>query len=287
MSKSKAAHLPVLSCYQTGELLQQRQEGASSAVISLDLGLTKSEVVLSEAGLGIPAGLLVSWDEVVEIDEAENNVFALETDVVRKIVTFDQDTNCVYSLMPTERAPTMLISGIPMHRIKDTDPWRDTQAKIRAMGSIKGQVLDTATGLGYTAIHAARYAEKVTTIEVAAASIEIARQNPWSRDLFWNERIMQRMGDSYDIVSQFPDACFDRIIHDPPMFSLAGHLYSGEIYRHFWRILRARGRLFHYIGNPASPSGKGVTRSVTRRLQETGFNRIVPKPQAFGVLAFK
>jgi predicted methyltransferase len=54
-----------------------------------------------------------------------------------------------------------------------------------------------------------------------------------------------------------------------------------------WRILSASGRLFHYVGNPDSKSGANVTRGVVKRLQEAGFHRIVPKPTAFGLLAFK
>ena len=46
----------------------------------------------------------------------------------------------------------MLISGIPMHRIKGTDPWRDTQSKIKAfgrvgMGPCQGRVCGPALAL--------------------------------------------------------------------------------------------------------------------------------------------
>jgi len=51
-----------------------------------------------------------------------------------------------------------------MHRIKHTDPWADSQMKIAALTPVSGRVLDTATGLGYTAILAARTAEEVACI---------------------------------------------------------------------------------------------------------------------------
>ena len=54
-----------------------------------------------------------------------------------------------------------------------------------------------------------------------------------------------------------------------------------------WRVLRRNGKLFHYIGDPDSKSGARTTKGVVRRLQEAGFTRIVPKPQAFGVAAYK
>ena len=89
------------------------------------------------------------------------------------------------------------------------------------------------------------------------------------------------------MVQSFDEQSFSRIIHDPPMFSLAGDLYSGECYRHLFRVLKPRGRVFHYIGDLDSRSGRNVTRGVVRRLQDAGFARILRKPGAFGVVAYK
>jgi hypothetical protein len=58
-------------------------------------------------------------------------------------------------------------------------------------------------------------------------------------------------------------------------------------YAELFRVLRRRGRLFHYIGNPASPSGKSVTQGVVRRLKEADFTCVEPAPRAFGVVAAK
>jgi predicted methyltransferase len=189
--------------------------------------------------------------------------------------------------MPTESAPTMLISGLPMHRIKGTDPHQDTLAKIKAITPITGRVLDTCTGLGYTAIEAAKTAERVITIELDPTAQQMARYNPWSRTLFGNPRIEQIVGDAFEVVPSFEDGIFSCILHDPPMMSLAGELYSGEFYRDCWRVLRSNGKLFHYIGDPDSKSGAHTTKGVVKRLQEAGFTRVVPRPQAFGVAAYK
>jgi predicted methyltransferase len=94
------------------------------------------------------------------------------------------------------------------------------------------------------------------------------------------------VGDSYEAVQQFNDDAFSRIIHDPPTLSLAGDLYSGQFYRQLRRVLRSKGRLFHYVGDPDSRSGRNVTRGVVSRLQEAGFRRVLPRPQAFGVIAW-
>jgi predicted methyltransferase len=189
--------------------------------------------------------------------------------------------------MPTQGAPTMLISGIPMHRFKGIDPHEDTLRKIKAIAPITGWVLDTATGLGYTAIRAAESAERVVTIELDPAALEVARLNPWSRALFENRNIKQIVGDSFNEIGGFDNGAFARIIHDPPSFSLAGDLYSGEFYRELYRVLGRGGRLFHYIGDLDSKSGRSVARGAMHRLKEAGFSRVTRRPEAFGLVAYK
>lgn len=125
------------------------------------------------------------------------------------------------------------------------------------------------------------------TIELDPTTLAIARDNPWSRALFTDPKIRQIIGDSYDVVPEFPPDSFSRIIHDPPIFSLAGELYSGAFYRELFRILRRGGKLFHYIGNLDSKGGGGVARGAIRRLKEAGFARIERRPEAFGVVATK
>jgi len=181
----------------------------------------------------------------------------------------------------------MLISGIPMHRIKDTNPHQDTLNKIKAIAPVKGEVLDTATGLGYTAIEAAKTAGHVLTIEIDPTAQEIARLNPWSQALFENPQITQLIGDAFDMIERARPQSFSAIIHDPPMFSLAGDLYSLAFYQQAFRVLKHNGRVFHYIGDPESKSGARVTAGVIRRLQEAGFRRVTRAPRAFGVVAYK
>jgi uncharacterized protein len=64
----------------------------------------------------------------------------------------------------------------------------------------------------------------------------------------------------------------DAILHDPPRFGIAGELYSQKFYDHLARVLRPRGRLFHYTGTPNKlTSGRDVPREVATRLQRAGF----------------
>jgi hypothetical protein len=277
----------VLSHIQTRTILHAWQSGMEWVQVSLDLGLTTNRVTLTAEGVHFPDGQRLTWEQVREINQTDVNCFVVEDDTCHKIQLFSDLFNRSYSLMPTEGAPTMLIAGFPMHRIKDTDPHQDTLKKLRAAGALRGRVLDTCTGLGYTAIEAARTAEYVTTIELDPTALEIARNNPWSYTLFASPNIEQKIGDACEHVTTFEDASFSHIIHDPPTFQLAGNLYSGAFYRELYRVLKPGGRLFHYIGNLESKSGHGVARGVVRRLGEAGFRRVMKKPEAFGVVAYK
>ena len=235
-------HPMVLSHIQTQPLLQALEVGRHRVAVSPDLGLTTVEVVIESEGVHFPNGESLDWDAIEEISASENNCFVIKDGEPRKIQVFSDFTNRLYSLMPTRQAPTLLVSGILMHRIKGTTPTQDTLRKTRTVVPLVGQVLDTCTGLGYTAIEAAKTAERVITIELDPTVLEIARLNPWSRSLFGNPRIEQMTGDALEVVSSFEDGVFARIIHDPPMFSLAGELYSGACYEELYRGLRARNR---------------------------------------------
>ncbi len=277
----------VLSHYQTRTLRDEFSAGITGVKISPDLGLSAVRVELDMDGIGFPDGQTLHWEALDSISEAENSCFVLDEGGLRKIIIYSELSDLTYSLMPTAGAPTMLVSGIPMHRIKDTDPGQDTLEKLKSIKPVTGQVLDTATGLGYTAIQASRTAAHVTTIEYEPAALEIARLNPWSRSLFTAPNITQLIGDSYDIVQTLDDEAYARIIHDPPVFALAGHLYSTEFYLELYRVLQPSGRMFHYIGNPESKSGAGITRGVVKRLRHTGFERVREARRAFGVVAYK
>jgi predicted methyltransferase len=274
----------ILSRFQT-QTLPRTREAAVNISLSPDLGLTTIEATLCPEGLFLPNGEHLDWDAIDEINDSPNGCFAIQGGRPEKIQVFSAMTNRVCSLMPTAGAPTMLVAGFTMHRIKGCDPYQDGRAKVEAIAPMRSMALDTCTGLGYTAIEAARTAAQVHTIELDPGAQEIARQNPWSQALFDNATITQHLGDSDALLDTFPAGMFDRIIHDPPVVSLAGQLYGAEFYRKLHRVLGTKGRLFHYIGNPESRSMTNVTRGVSDRLRAAGFSRVRPCPGAFGVVA--
>jgi uncharacterized protein len=274
----------ILSHYQVSPLVAPDAPAITN--LSPDLGRTTIPIQRIESGWNLPDGHILTREHLETILDDQNSCFSFNSGQLEKVHSFSPRTNRYYSLMPTSNAPTMLISGIPMHRIKDTTPDQDTRQKLKALGKPYGRILDTATGLGYTAIMAALTAEWVVTIEFDPAVLEICRQNPWSAELFTHPNIQPLIGDSADLLAAFSDKTFNAIIHDPPTFALAGQLYALETYQHLYRILKPGGRLFHYIGNPDSRYGASTGRGVQMRLRQVGFS-VVPKERAFGVLGMK
>lgn len=278
----------VLSHYQTKPILEAHRQGQTAVQASLDLGLTTAELPLTAQGVLLPAGQQLTWNQLADINASENACFQIRDNRPHKISFFSEELQRAYTLFPTRSAPTMLVSGITMHRIVDCDPYQDTVNKIKAAGKVYGDVLDTTMGLGYTAIQAAQTAASVITIELDPTVVEVCRANPWSQELFSNPRITRKVGHAWDVSEdEFADEQFSVIIHDPPMLNMAGELYAQEFYAELYRVLKPKGRLFHYIGNPDSKSGATVTRGTIKRLHEAGFRRVTPQPKAFGVLATK
>jgi uncharacterized protein len=277
----------VLSHYQITPLLAAHRHNKPIARTSTDLNLTTVEVGLDAEGIRFPDGERITWEHANKIAKNVNACFAVQEGQIEKVQTFSELTNRPYSLYPTANAPTLLVAGFPMHRIQGTDPHRDTLAKVRALEPVSGRVLDTATGLGYTAIELAKTADAVVTIELDPAAQEICRANPWSHTLFEHPNITRHIGDSFEIVPTLESNSFDAILHDPPTLSLAGELYSAEFYRELYRVLRHGARLLHYVEDPESRFGANVTRGVMERLKYAGFTRLAKRPQAFGILAYK
>jgi uncharacterized protein len=274
----------LLSAYQAKPLLEAQAKGLSRVQSSVDLSITKVWVNLTDDGAGF-TGRLITWAELGEIADEERRVFLVLDEAIRPVQVFSEATGWVRTLCPTQTAPTVLVSGIPMHRIKETDPITDTKSKLKALGMPRGKVLDTATGLGYTAIMAARTAAEVVTIELDPAALEIARFNPWSTELFDRKNIRQIVGDAYEEVPALAAGYFDHVIHDPPTMSLGGDLYSEDFYRSLHRGLKRNGRLFHYIGDPNSGLGKRIYPGVMKRLGAAGFHGLRRHEEAYGITA--
>ena len=275
---------PILTSTVAAELLAALEDGQRSVQASLDLGRSTSCVGLRGSG-AVVTGVHVGKAALAEVAGEAGKCFEATTAGLQQIRIFSEATGWVRTLVPTADAPTTVVAGFAMHRLRDATPMTDTRAKVRALGTPRGRALDTATGLGYTAIALARTCASVVTVERDPAAIALAWRNPWSAELFDNPKVCRRGGDVAELVHEFDDGEFAVVLHDPPTAQLAGDLFGLAFYRQLRRVLRPGGRLFHYVGDPSSRASGRATAGVLRRLGEAGFVAARRAPRAFGVTA--
>ncbi|PUA31889.1 MAG: hypothetical protein B9J98_05190 [Candidatus Terraquivivens tikiterensis] len=251
-------------------LLEARKRELPEATLSFDLALSEEVCRLTREGVEV-RGRFVEWAVIEKSAKRPRDVYVLREWAAEPAAIVGEH---FYKLVMVEwrRPPTLEIDGIHMHRVKGITPDKDTELKLRNVGSFRGKrVLDTCMGLGYTAIGAiSRGAASVVTVEVDRNVLELARINPWSRGLS-EEGVEVILGDVYEVVDSF-DREFDVIIHDPPRFSLAGHLYSADFYKKLAAVLKPGGVLVHYVGQPGMKRGIRIQVGVMRRLREAGFS---------------
>jgi len=254
--------------------------------VSIDLGRSEVSVALGEDHVTLPDGSIIGFPDLRKISKRENAVFFPEGGALYMVAISGRH---FYKLGPTEGAPTLEIDGIRMHRTKGTTPDADAQEKIEALGIRGGFVLDTCTGLGYTAHAALEHgAELVVSIELRPEVLRIAEMNPWSQSIFDDRHIHLLLGDAHTILDTLPRGLFGYVVHDPPRLALAGHLYGQEFYTKLLGVLRSGGKLFHYTGEPGSKRRRiDLRRGVMRRLRQAGFENIEYHENVRGVTCRK
>jgi predicted methyltransferase len=194
-------------------------------------------------------------------------------------------------LIPTEwGAPTFEIDGIKMLPTAHVCPYADAQRKVGLIEPGGKRILDTCGGLGYFADCCLRAASRhVQSYEIEADVIWLRSMNPWSPDNRWSKAPAGSLtlinADVSQRIATLPDHSFDAVLHDPPRFGIAGELYSQNFYDQMARVIRRRGRLFHYTGTPNRlTSGRDVPNEVAVRLKRAGFDTQV---MGDGILARK
>ena len=265
----------IIYSHQANQLLEARKKGLKEAEISLDLNLTKSKVKIENDFFIFPDNQKLDESQLKKPIKDNTSCFLIKDNLLFKIQLFSNKTNKFYKLVPTKDMPTIEISGIRMHATKDFTPMEDTKRKIESISPIKGMVLDTCMGLGYTAIAASKLADFVFTCERDENVIEIANHNPWSKELFNNSKISIIKTDIFNEIKVFKSNMFDAVIHDPPRLSLATELYSLYFYKHIFRVLKNNGKLYHYTRSPGSKFRKiNLAGNVSKRLKQAGFKNI-------------
>ena len=254
--------------------------------ISLDLGISKSDIHVSDTKMTLPDGQDVGIDTLAKLHRRRslNDCFMVADNDIKWIYAFED--NSAYKLYePKMDWPTTLsINGSFMHTVATSTPMQEAQAKAKSLGRIHGEVLDTVFGLGYTSkLLIDSGAKSVSSYEISDAVLEIARVNPWSRDAF-NDMIHVEKGDVYSAIKAVSNSSFDFVLHDPPTLQSRSGLYSESFYMELYRVLRPGGRMYHFIGTKTQTPKHNYRRGIIARLRKCGFTI---KDSYRGILAEK
>jgi predicted methyltransferase len=277
----------LMSRYTAIKIIEALNTRRGFAKVSFDLGISEEDVeIVNRDSIVIVDGFEIEIELLRELIES-NDVYCLEDGNIVKVAFYADGNYYKLRCVAEKAAPTLEINGIHMHRITGVTPWEDALMKVKAAKVHKGlEVLDVCTGLGYTAIASANMgASSVISIEKDINVLKIAEINPWSRGLE-NDRIKIIVEDAAKVVREMGDEAFDRIIHDPPRFQLAGELYSMEFYKELYRVLKFGGILYHYTGQPGIKRRVDFVKGVSNRLRSVGF-KVEVRRDLMGVLAFK
>ena len=248
-----------------------------SVECSLDLNLSMTTVDVADAGWSWRSQQF-PWLETCK----DRTIYYWADDAFRPVARF---TTSLIKLVPTQWGPpTFEIDGIKMLPTARVSPYADAERKVGLIQPRGKMILDTCGGLGYFAAWCVKgHATHVLSYENNPDVIWLRSLNPWSPEIGRSLSLVQ--GDIAEQIATLPGNSVDAILHDPPRFGIAGELYSQVFYNHLARVLKRKGRLFHYTGTPNKlTSGRDVPGEVANRLRRAGF---ATEMNGDGVLAIK
>jgi predicted methyltransferase len=251
--------------------------GAPTVVCSLDLDRSTTAVAVDETGWNWH-GRRFPWLATCK----DRTIYYWTKEAFEPVARFRAS---LIKLVPTHWGPpTFEIDGIKMLPTLQVSPYADAQRKVGLIEPRGKVVLDTCGGLGYFAAWCLQgQARQVLSWEKNPDVIWLRSLNPWSPAA--GDGLTLTEGDIAERILVLPDASVDAILHDPPRFGIAGELYSQVFYDHLARVIRPKGRLFHYTGTPNKiTSGRDVPNEVAKRLRKAGF---AVRLNGDGVLAVK
>ena len=237
---------------------------ASLVECSLDLDKSRTQVEVTAQGWS-HAGTPFPWPEHCK----DRTIYYWNGSTFQPASRFGAG---LIKLVPTEWGPpTFEIDGIKMLPTAKVSPYADAETKVSWIQPRNKVVLDTCGGLGYFAAWClAGGASEILSFEKNPDVIWLRSLNPWSPPTGGALKLTQ--GDVARSIGTLPDESVQAILHDPPRFGIAGELYSQEFYNQLGRVLRRKGRLFHYTGTPNKlTSGRDVPLEVATRLRHAGF----------------
>jgi uncharacterized protein len=255
---------PLLTLQVHDSLRAAARAGAASVECSLDLEKSRTTVAIAEDGWRWQ-GARYPYLEACK----DRTIYYWDGEAFQAAARY---AGALYKLVPTEWGPpTFEIDGIKMLPTARVSPWEDAREKVQLIEPRGKTILDTCGGLGYFAAWCvAQGARQVLSFEKSPEVLWLRSLNPWSPQPGGALRLTE--GDIAQAIGPLPDASVDAILHDPPRFGIAGELYSQAFYGQLARVLRRKGKLFHYTGAPNRlTSGRDVPNEVAKRLRAAGF----------------
>ena len=225
--------LPIISSRDLRNINEAIEKGLTEIEVSLDFGLTNTKINLDKNGFYIDKELIKSK----KIKETDKSCYIVRDNSLEKVQYFSDGR--LYKLIPTNNRPILQISGTSMHK-------KDFLEKL-GRDKLRGMILDSGTGLGYSSIIASKTAQKVITVEIDENVLEIAKLNPYSQALFENKNINSIVGNLVEEIKKFKDKEFDNIIFDAGTVKSSDAFFSLNNYKEAYRVLKNRGRFYHYL----------------------------------------
>jgi hypothetical protein len=261
---------PLLTTQVHQALLAARAAGTLTIACSLDLGRSTTAVEVGAAGW--------VWDgrQFPFLHACKDRtIYYWAGAAFQPVACF---STSLIKLVPTQwGSPTFEIDGIKMLPTARVSPYEDARRKVGLIQPRGKLILDTCGGLGYFAAWCLRgHATQIHSYEKNSDVIWLRSLNPWSPDSPWSREpgsaLTLTKGDIAERVTTLPTESVDAILHDPPRFAIAGELYSRTFYDHLARVLKRKGKLFHYTGTPNKHArGRNLQNEVAIRLRRAGF----------------
>lgn len=253
-----------------------------SSQIELDFGLSKVNAHIESNYIIIDN----KQKYLIETKIKDKFCYLLKDQRVIPIIFFDQQTKTTYKLVATKNWPTICFGSVPMHKVTGFGPKEDTANKMSLLKP-KGICLDTCMGLGYSAIAASATADKVYSCERDENVFIVAKLNPFSRKLFKSKKIKVINKDVENYIDGCKKLSFDSVIHDPPTFTIAPRLYHKDFYKKIYRVLKPKGKMFHYTPFYAVRRGVDFASKIRSNLKAVGFKITKYNPDKGGLVCQK
>lgn len=272
---------PLLTLAVHDALARGRKQGLAAIECSFDLDRSRETALLSDAGWEW-RGTRYPYLERCK----DRTVYFWDGAAFASVSRY---ATSLIKLVPTQWGPpTFEIDGIKMLPTARVSPYEDAACKVALIEPSGKTILDTCGGLGYFAAWCVREgAQHITSYEKNPDVIWLRSLNPWSPEgePRLDPRLQLTCADVAERIGAHASGSFDAALHDPPRFGIAGELYSQAFYDELARVLKRKGRLFHYTGTPNKlTTGRDVPQEVATRLRRAGFTTAL---RIDGVLAVK